>query len=163
MFLVTGGLYQYEMKGSYNVQTHTVTLSEPLKPDLSAALAVADRELKSRDIPLPTGKAGIKKAGSGWELEWTGANRDVVLQPTADPAAAKLVVRDTTWYRRLVQLHKAKGGPAFKAYAAAWAGGLLLLFSSGLVLAWQMPNIRRLAIGALIAGLASFIVLVALG
>lgn len=163
MFLITGAFYTFSLSGNYNTRTYDLTLQQPISPDLAALVTLATTELQNRQIGLPTGKAGIRKVGSSWQLEWTGANRDVLLAPAADPNMVKLTVRDTTPYRRLVQLHKAKGSLAFKLYAAAWATGLLILFVSGLALAWTIPSARRWAIGSLAAGLLVFFILAALG
>ena len=67
-------------------------------------------------------------------LEWTGSSKDVILEPTDKKLIAKLTVKHTTWYRHLVQLHKAKGGNPFKVYAAILAISLALLLASGLTL-----------------------------
>lgn len=163
MFLVTGALYTFSFKGSYHSQTHDVQLQQPLEADLAALVTLATQELRARELSLPTGNAGIKKIGPGWQLEWTGANRDVLLAPTADAAVAKLTVKSTTPYRRLVQLHKAKGGLPFKIFAGAWAAGLLALFISGFALAWALPGLRRLALTSLGIGAAATIVLIMIG
>jgi hypothetical protein len=42
---------------------------------------------------------------------------DVIIEPTSQPLIAKLKVKNTSWHRQFVQLHKAKGGIPFKVYA----------------------------------------------
>lgn len=156
MFLITGGLYTWGIKGGYSDSVHQLALTQPLSADLGALQALARTELAARDLAPPSGTASLKRNGGHFHLEWTGADLDLQLAPTADPRVAELRLRDTSAYRHLVQLHKAKGGTAFKVYAAAFAVSLLLLLLSGLTLAWQLPRYRRLTLGALGAGALGF-------
>jgi hypothetical protein len=160
MFLVTGGLYTWGIKGSYVNEIHIIALSEPLAADESQLTELIKQELKERSIEPPSGKAKIKTGGTSFKVEWTGSDRDVVLQPTSDPLSAELVIKETTWYRELVQLHKAKGGQLFKVYAAVLAVSLFTILATGFVLALQMPKYRASAIFAAIAGIAMFLLMV---
>ncbi|ROH85845.1 hypothetical protein ED236_08905 [Pseudomethylobacillus aquaticus] len=162
MFFVTGGFYTWGIKGSYDSQHFDIALQQPLSSDKDALVALASQELASRGIELPSGSAGVRKVGTSFQLEWSGAARDVSLSPTEDPALARLEVKDTRWYRHLVQLHKAKGGTPFKVYAAVMATALLLLLVSGFIMAWQMPKYRRMTVRATLAGIVSFVVLLSL-
>ncbi len=160
MFLVTGGFYTWGIKGSYVSESHELTLSEPLAADLGQLSGIVVAELQQRDLALPSGEAKIKKGGTSYKLEWTGSARDVELEPTADPLLAKLTIKETTWYRNLVQLHKAKGGQLFKVYAAALAISLFAILASGFVLAWQVPKLKRTAMRFAGAGVLVFLVAV---
>ena len=110
MFLITGGFYTWGIKGSYNTEVHAIALEKPLAPDQGELKALVEQQLQILSIAVPSGGAKIKKGGTSFKLEWTGSARDVVLEPTSDSLSAKLTVSETTWYRHLVQLHKAKGG-----------------------------------------------------
>lgn len=159
MFPVTGGLYTWGEKGSYVSESFTLTLPEPLQPEHDVLQALVSIELANRDLPQPSGKSKIKRAGTSYVFEWTGADHDVTLEPTADPLQAKLTVKDTTWYRLFVQLHKAKGGELFKVYAAVFSVGLLVILGSGLLMALQSPKLRGQAIAAFALGLMVFLLL----
>lgn len=161
MFLLTGGLYTWDIKGEYDSQTHMVPLASPLVADADQLKALAERELRRLGVALPSGGHGVRKAGTSFQLEWTGAERDVVLEPTTDELNARLVIKETGWHRHFVQLHKAKGGSLFKVYAAALAVALFVILLSGFLLAWQVPRYRRLAAGCAIAGFATFVLLAA--
>ena len=160
MFLVTGGLYTWDIKGSYFNEVYILELSEPLVADEIQLNTLIKQELKSLSIEPPSGTAKIKKGGTSFKVEWTGSERDVVLEPTIDPLSAELVVKETTWYRQLVQLHKAKGGQLFKVYAAILAISLFAILSTGFVLALQIPKYRTSAIYAALAGIAMFLLMV---
>ena len=162
MFLITGGLYTWGIKGSYDTREYTLALSEPLTPDQPALQAMVQGELRKLAVADPAGAAKVKKAGNSFVFEWTGSQRDVLLEPTDDALSARLTVKETTWYRNLVQLHKAKGGVLFKVYAAVLATGLFVILASGYLLAWQVPKFRRLAINCSLAGVGLFILAIAL-
>jgi len=163
MFAFTGGLYTLAIKGGYEESTRLVVLQEPLKPDLASLLVVAEQQLQSAGVTVPSGEASVKKAGTSFELEWTGVDRDVLLRPTSEPLRAELVVKNTGPWRHLVQLHKAKGSSVAKAISVAWAIGLVTILGSGLVMAWLSPPFRRLSIQASAAGIASFVAYLLLG
>ncbi|NLX23594.1 MAG: hypothetical protein GXY55_18230 [Phycisphaerae bacterium] len=156
MYLVTGGLYTMGIRGSYREEQHDVTVARVPEADLPAVLALAASELDARGITHPTGAARIQRIGASWQFEWTGSNRDVVLRPTDNPSAMAMTVKNTTPYRRFVQLHKAKGGWGFKLLAVAWSVGLLSLLVSGYLLAWRPPHLRRMTATATLAGIVVF-------
>jgi hypothetical protein len=161
MFLVTGGFYTWGVKGSYETQVYDLSLQAPLTSDAAELTALTTSELERMDIALPSGKAKVKKGGTSYKLEWTGAARDVVLEPTTDPLVAKLTVKETTWYRNLVQLHKAKGGQLFKFYAATLASSLFIILLSGFIMALQVPRLRNMALTAAGLGVVTFIAMIA--
>jgi hypothetical protein len=156
LYAVTGGLYGVGIKGGYNVADHTLTLDAPLERDLPKLLTIAQRELASRSIADPTGSAGIKTGGTSFFLEWTGSRLDVELHPTAEPLQAKLRIKETDRHRTFVQLHKAKGGDAFRYFAFVWMIGLVLLFITGGAMALAAKPFCKLAIVSTVAGLVVF-------
>lgn len=162
MFLLTGGLYTWDVKGSYDSHIYPVDLTQPLAADEQQLVELVRRELQRLDIGLPSGGAGIKKAGTSFQLEWTGSSHDVLLEPTEAPLVARLTVKQTSWYRHFVQLHKAKGSVLFKVYAACLAVSLFTILLTGFLLAWQVPKFRSLALGCGLAGVMTFAVFAAL-
>jgi len=134
-----------------------LSLKTPLQKELSHLVNAVEQELNKQEVSLPTGKAKIKKIGQSFQLEWTGANKDVVLEPTLNPLIAQLKIKKTSWHRHFVQLHKAKGGVAFKVYATILAIGLLFLLISGFIMAWQLPKLRKMTLVSTLFGLVFFI------
>jgi hypothetical protein len=157
MFLVTGGFYTWGQKGSYVSETVDLQLTEPLQADEALLAGLVTRELAARGLDTPSGSGKVKQAGTSYLFEWTGSDLDVVLEPTGEPLVAKMKIKDTSWYRHLVQLHKAKGGQLFKFYAAFFAISLLLILISGVTMAMQMPKFRGQALIAMAAGIAVFL------
>ena len=156
MFLITGGLYTWDIKGTYVTNTFEIPLDEPIQPDQASLEALLRDLLQQRKIALPSGSSSVRKVGTSFQLEWTGSERDVLLEPTADPLVARLSIKETTWYRHFVQLHKAKGGALFKVYAAMLAISLFLMLATGFLLAWQVPRFRKQASGVAATGLLLF-------
>ena len=159
MFIVTGAFYTWEIKGSYISDVHMLPLQKPLIDEQQVLVEIVGRELERLSLSRPSGRAKIKKSGTSFQLEWTGSEMDVVLEPTTDELVAKLTIKETTWYRAFVQLHKAKGGQLFKVYAAVMAVSLFIILLSGFVMAWQIPKYRRMALIFSGAGIAIFIIL----
>ena len=162
MFAITGSFYTWGIKGSYSNDVHEIVLNEPLSADASALTKLAGSELKNLNITAPEGKPKLKKYGSHYLLEWTGSSKDLILEPTENDLVAKLTIKNTSWYRNLVQLHKAKGGTAFKIYAVIFAVALGLLLLSGFIMAWQTPKLKTAAIVSSLIGFISFIVFISL-
>jgi hypothetical protein len=160
MFFVTGALYTWGMKGDYDTTTYEIELKKPIQHELAELVALATKELKKRNIKTPSGTAKIKKIGTSFKLEWTGSKMDIIIEPTSQPLSATLQIKNTSWHRQFVQLHKAKGGTPFKVYAATFAATLLLLLITGFIMAWQMPKLRKLTLASTLLGIAVFIVIV---
>lgn len=162
MFAVTGGLYTWGIKGSYNNDVFEISLDAPLSKDSDALVNLINTQLQQRDISQPEGEPKVKSFGSHFRLEWTGSSKDVILEPSENPQIATLTIKHTTWYRNLVQLHKAKGGTAFKVYAAVFATALGLLLVSGFIMAMQTPKLRTPTMVSSLIGLLSFIAFISL-
>ena len=160
MFLLTGALYTWGVKGGYDTTTHQLQLTQPIEAELAGLVALTKNELEKLGVEQPSGQAKIKKIGPSFKLEWVGSNVDVVLEPTLQPLVAQLQIKNTSLHRLFVQLHKAKGGVAFKVYAAVVAAALLLLLISGFIMAWQMPKLRKLTLVSTLLGIAVFYAMV---
>lgn len=160
MFMITGALYSWDIKGSYSNDVHEIPLDRPIQSDVAELKALAQSELDKLSATHPEGKPVLKVYGSHFLLEWSGSSKDVILEPTENERIAKLTVKHTTWYRNLVQLHKAKGGTAFKVYAVAVALAILALLVSGFIMAWQTPKLKRITLFTSLAGLGAFVIFV---
>ena len=156
MFAITGGLYTIGIKGAVESTKHDIALTEPLAGEMGALVAVAEKELARLDLSSPSGSASVRNPGPGGELEWTGVNRDISLRRTSDPLVAQLEVKNASFHRRFVQLHKAKGSALAKTISVAWGIGLIVLLGTGMVIACAVPTHRKLTLGTSIAGLVTF-------
>ncbi|MBI1293029.1 hypothetical protein GC173_17610 [bacterium] len=163
MFLVTGALYTVSIKGSYATREEVVKIEQPLVGELAPLVAQATSSLKELGMAAPSGAASVRKTGGSFELSWSGSARDIVLKPSANPGEAILVINEATAYRRLVQLHKAKGNAFAKTVSVIWAVGLFGMFASGLCMVFASPKHRRLALVSGAAGMALFVAYYFLG
>jgi hypothetical protein len=159
MFIVTGAFYTWGIKGSYTSEVHMIPLDTPLVDEKQMLVGLIENRLQQLSISPPSGKAKVKKTGASFQLEWTGSKRDIVLEPTSDERMAKLTIKETSWYRNLVQLHKAKGGQLFKVYAATLAISLFTILLSGFLMAWQIPKYRKMALLSSTAGIVVFLLM----
>ena len=160
MFIVTGALYTWSIKGSYTNDVYEIQLSKPIPSDINELTNLAQLELDKLHTHYPEGNPRLKIYGNHFLLEWTGSSKDVILEPTNNELLAKLTVKNTTWYRNLVQLHKAKGGTAFKVYAVIFAISIAALLISGFIMAWQTPQLKRVTLLTSVIGLFSFMLAV---
>lgn len=157
MFLVTGGLYTWGVTGKTEDVTREVAIAEPLDPGNEVAMrGIATAALADAGLDEPTGKARVRKTGLGFGYEWTGARRDVTVEPTADPLVAKVTIKEASLHRIMVQLHKAKAGAAFKVYASILAAALFLLVATGLLIGLKSDSLRRSTLLGSAVGLVIF-------
>ncbi|MDC9728963.1 MAG: PepSY domain-containing protein [Methyloprofundus sp.] len=157
MFCITGALYSWGIKGGYHVQKFKLELAQPMQRDKLWLTQLVKQELMQREITLPTGKASIKGPGKFYYFVWTGSQLDVELEQTNNPFVAQLKIKQTNLHRFFVQLHKAKGGIAFKVYAVIAATGLILLFLTGFLMAWKLKKERLHLLLSATMGLGLFI------
>ena len=160
MFFITGALYTWGEKGSYQIESYQLQLKQPMQSHKAWLKNLVTSELGKREIAPPSGTAKIKQVGNSFYFEWSGAQLDVSLEPTNNPFIATLQIKKTHWHRLFVQLHKAKGGKAFKVYAAFLAICLVILFLTGFIMAWQMKKYRPLLVTSTLAGAILFISMV---
>lgn len=158
MFMVTGALYTLGFKGSYTNDVYEIQLNKPIQSDFGELTRLVKSELENLATNYPEGEPKLKVYGTHFLLEWTGSSKDVVLEPTDNELIAKLTIKNTSWYRNLVQLHKAKAGIAFKFYAVIFAVSIISLLVSGFIMAWQTPKLKRVTLISSLVGLCSFVI-----
>lgn len=164
MFLITGGLYTWGINGKFQpAETFFVEITEAIEPNQKAVELFVTKQLAEKGLNPPTGEARFRASDTGMSLNWKGSNLELGFSTTKDPSIVKFEVRETTLYKRLVQLHKANGGLGFKIYASILASSLFLLLLTGYILALQVPKFRRVSIITSCAGIAFFIFMVWLG
>lgn len=157
MFFITGALYSWGVKGGYTVQKYNIELTQPMQRNKAWLTHIVTQELYKRDIALPSGKAGIKGPGKFYYFVWSGSQLDAELEQTSNPFVAQLNIKQTNLHRFFVQLHKAKGGAAFKIYAVILTSSLILLFITGFFMAWQLKKYRSLLLLSSVSGLSLFV------
>lgn len=160
MFLVTGSLYIWKVSGSTESSDYDITLSSPLEENEASLTAIVEKELQRLNIAAPTGAIKVKATPKVIQYDWSGSKRDIHFEAPLGSLDAKMTIKEGSWYRNFVQLHKAKGRLLFKIYASFLAVSLFLLLASGFVMAWMIPKYRKMTAVAASSGLLLFVVLV---
>ena len=160
MFFVTGALYIWEIKGEQEKYNHNINLETSFSGELTEFVLLTENKLNALNFPIPTGEPKIKEKGEKITFEWSGSAIEVKVETTPEMLIAKMEVKKSSWYRHLVQLHKAKGGLLFKLYATLLSIALLVLLLTGFIMAWQIPKLRKLTAVTTLSGLLVFLILV---
>ena len=164
MFLVTGALYTWGNKGSWNEISDKVELVQPYgELDEAALRSVAIAALEANGLPEPSGSLSLSGEGSDRSLSWSGARSEASISSTDDPMVAQVEMKGASFHRLFVQLHKAKGSTAFKLYATALAAVLFLLVLSGVIMGLQVKALRKLTLTTGAVGVLAFAGFVMLG
>ncbi len=160
MFFVTGALYIWEIKGSQEKYQHSLQIDNTFTGELSDFLLLTKNKLKVLGLPTPTGDPKLRKERDKTVFDWSGSSIEVKVEALPKAHTAQMEIKKASWYRHLVQLHKAKGGLLFKLYATILSIALLTLLFTGFIMAWQMPKLRKLTVITTISGFVVFLLLV---
>ena len=163
MFLLTGALYTWGITGSSEESEHAISLSAPLERDEGAVKALVVAELGKLGFAEPSGRTRLRGEGDDWTFDWSGARSEVTLVPGETANSVTMTVKQPTFYRVFVQLHKAKGATLFRVYASFVAFTLFMLVATGLVLCFTIPAFRTMTIWTSAAGAVAFVLAVLLG
>ncbi len=158
MFFVTGGLYIWEIKGEEEKTRYEIVLENTFTGDIEEFVGISKTKLFALGLSVPSGKPKIKEEGR--VFEWPGSAVEVKVRTDSNMRVAKMDIKESGWYRHLVQLHKAKGGILFKIYATVLSVSLLIILITGFIMAWRMPVLRKPTVAALVSGFAIFLLLV---
>ena len=157
LYFVSGGLYALDIKGSVEKQVYTVTLDRPFAPDLAQLSESITSALEQRSLALPSGSPAIRKKKNSYEYLWGDLQRQVMVQPTANPLQVEMVYRQRSPLTQLMRVHRAEAGSLIKALSLSMVVSLLFILGSGVFLAVGMPKLRRTALFALGAGFVAML------
>jgi hypothetical protein len=163
MFFITGGLYTFDYEPSSRAKEYRFKQSKPLQLKLNPLKTMAREKLAKLHVDEPFGKAKIKydKKRQAYKLVWKGNNHSVVLRAsTSDSSVAVLTIITPSWYKRLMRLHKGKGGDVFNVFSIIASVALLLILLSGVIIGLQLTAFRKLTLYSLAGGLLLFAAMV---
>ncbi len=160
MFFVTGALYIWDIKGSEEKSSYTVNIESSFSGEISDYILITKNKLKELNLSNPTGDPKIKIKDGKTIFEWSGSAIETNVETDIKQLTAKVEIKKASWYRHLVQLHKAKGGFLFKIYATILSIALLTLLLTGFIMAWKMPKLRKLTVLSTVSGFLTFLILV---
>ena len=157
LFLLTGVFLVLDVKTPPK-ETRFSADFRTVQPNLGEAVSAVQKSLSEKGFPTPTGAASIKTDSKVWQLSWNGTAQSVNVK--CDPTGkADFTVQSNTLLRRLEQLHKSKGGVAFKVLSVAWSAGLFIVLATGSLRALQVKALRNLALITMAVGLIALVVL----
>ena len=159
IYFISGALYTLDVKGHIDKQEIALKLEQPFSPDLEKLTTVAERALLARQLPLPDGEAVLRKKRGSYELRWDDLSRVVTLVPGRDAYSATLTIRERSLLTQVMRIHRAEAGITFKILAVILAAGLVIIFSTGVLMAHNIPRLRRPVLLAIAAGLTTFLTL----
>ncbi len=160
MYVITGALYTAEYKPSSHDVEYIVQLESPLTRDISLLKQVVHDELVKQGIDDPDGKAKLKtdKKRGGKKFVWKGDNHYATMWSHADDRSVVTIeVSTPSWYKRLMWLHKAKGGDAFDIFSIVAAIILIFVLITGVIVGLQVKLFRALTLYSMGVGSLLFL------
>lgn len=160
LYIVSGALYTLGVKGHVAKQTFTVALEKPFAPDLALLSGVAEKALVERALPVPEGDPYLKKSKGGYKFRWDDLHYAVTLVANKDNRSVALTYRERSVLTQVMRIHRAESGMTFKIVSIMAVAGLLLVFASGLYMAYTVPKFRNPSLLAIGLGLLMLTVIV---
>lgn len=149
LYALTGGLYLLGIEGGVRQEYHyQLELEAGWPKDQMVAEKIVTAEMCRQGHCT-----GLPEDYYLWEgkHDWYGFKREVLLIPEAD-GQVTLEIREHDLWHQLLLIHKGHAGKFLKVFAILWGISLLFSLVSGVVLALNMPKIKRMSMASLVAG-----------
>lgn len=143
LYVVSGALYTLDVKGSVAKQTFMVALEKPFEPNLELLTDVVEKTLVDKALILPNGDSYLKKSKDGYKFSWGDLRYSVTAVAKQDTSLVEFTYRERSVLTQVMRIHRAEAGTAFKVVSIMAVLGLLLVFLSGLYMAYTMPKFRN--------------------
>ncbi|MDA3945869.1 MAG: hypothetical protein PF439_04215 [Helicobacteraceae bacterium] len=143
LFIVSGALYTLGVKGSVAKQTFTVALEKPFAPNLELLTGVVEKTLVDKALVLPDGDPSLKKSKGGYKFRWDDLRYSVTVVAKKGSRSVDLTYRERSVLTQVMRIHRAEAGTRFKFVSIMAVAGLLLVFASGLYMAYTVPKFRK--------------------
>lgn len=143
LYIVSGALYTLDVKGSVAKQTFIVALEKPFEPNLELLIGVIEKTLLDKALVLPNGDSYLKKSKDGYKFLWGDLRYSVTAVAKKDTSLVEFTYRERSFLTQVMRIHRAEAGTAFKFVSIMAVLGLLLVFVSGLYMAYTMPKFRN--------------------
>jgi hypothetical protein len=143
LYVISGALYTLDVKGSIAKQMFTVALEKPFEPNLELLMEVTEKTLIDKALVLPDGASYLKKSKDGYKFHWGDLRYSVTAAVKKDASSIEFTYRDRSMLTQIMRIHRAEAGIAFKFISIMAALGLLLVFVSGLYMAYTVPKFRN--------------------
>ncbi len=160
LYILSGVLYTLGVKGSVAKQTFTVALERPFTPDLEFLTGVVAKTLAEKSLVFPDGDPSLKKSKSGYKFLLSSLRYSVTVVGKKGEPSVEFTYRERSVLTQVMRIHRGEAGTMFKVVSIMAVAGLLLVFASGLYMAYTMPKFRRPSLIATGLGLLLLLVMV---
>ena len=137
IFLITGALLPFHIRGSSETETVYMEFDDPVESS-SQMMGVLENEFAKRSMTKVFGKLRTKKNS----ISWSDTNKRVNLKITDAGFSGELKISEYSFYQKLIRFHFAVS-PAIKIFAICFSIAAGLIFFTGVVLAIQVPSLRK--------------------
>ncbi|QDU32863.1 hypothetical protein KS4_09010 [Poriferisphaera corsica] len=141
IFLITGSLLPFHIRGSSHSQTHDILFDTPIGETNSDKLAALENQLSKQSLSHIWGTVKFNKSS----VIWIDTSKTVRLKILDAGLAGELKVTQYSFFQRLIRFHFALSPPV-KLFAVALSIAAALIFLTGVVLALQVPSLRKTTI-----------------
>jgi len=157
MLIITGGLMNIGIEGSYDKTLYSIEVQQPLSTEINTLKNIVIKELNKQSISSPKGKIDLEIEADKLVFEWEGASYNAILKSNYKTQQTTLILEQASVFRYLKNLHKSEGGPIFKILATFCSVGLAVLLATGVLMAWHIPRYKILTIKSMLLGSTFFL------
>jgi len=143
MYLISGMLYTFDVKGHIKKQRIDIVLLQPVPLRLDEFAAITEKSLVQHDLPVPEGEMSLKKKKTSYLFRWGGLKYTVSVKTTKNPKVLKMTVRERNFLTQVMRIHRAEAGMVFKVIPSILLVGMLLVLLSGIYMALSIPKFRK--------------------
>lgn len=162
LLIITGGLMNLGVDGSYNKISYTLNVDQPISTDVDTLKELVIKELNNRNLFPPKGKSDLEIEDDFLVFEWEGSSYNVILKNEILAQKTVLIIEEASLFSYLENLHTSEGGPVFKIFTIFCSVGLIILLVTGVLMAWHIPKYKILTIKSMAFGSVFFIVAILL-
>jgi len=163
MFLISGALYTFDVKGELEKLTYKVERQTPIVMTLDVVRPIVEQELAKRGIALPKNSPKMKRKKGRLQFRWSDMDHRIRFSLSADSNVGFLRISTPSLYHRFTQLHFANGSLLFKVIAAVMVAVLIVQFLMGIVVSLRSTKMRKLMLVSLFSGFGVFVILIVVG
>lgn len=143
LFFISGSLYTLGVKGDVSKKSFTVALEKPFEPNLELLSKVVVRALGERELVLPRGDPYLKKSNKVYKFRWDDLHYSVTMVANRGDRTVDLTYRERSILTQVMRIHRAEAGSKLKIVSIVSAIGLLIVFVTGLYMAYSVPKLRN--------------------
>jgi len=158
LYIVSGALYTFGVKGHVEKQVFTLTLENPFEPNLALLTKIVTKALEEKKLVLPGGDPYVTKSKGVYKFRWKDLKYSVILVANKQRYSADLTYRKRSVLTQLMRIHRGVAGDKFKLLSIIATAGLLFTFVTGLYMAFRTTKHRYRSLLAMILGLLTFFV-----